>query len=258
MIKNHGKMYEKKNDMMGFLRGWVERSAGMGVGVGFAEALDGEMGVDLGGAKMGVAKKFLDTAKVGAGVEEVGGEGVAEFVRREGGGESDAAEPCFENALDGTRGEAGAGVVEEKRGIVGERPQLRGGLVGGMKGAERGFANHAKTFLVALAKHTRNACGKVGVASGEVDKFADAHAGGVEEFHDGGVAEGEVTLEFGRGFPILGRRVAGGTRGRAQQAVGLLHGWHGGECAPRTGAAEGCEGGGGNFFFGDEEFEEGF
>ena len=37
----------------------------------------GDVGVDLGGAQVGVAEEFLDAAEVGSVVEEVGGEAVA-------------------------------------------------------------------------------------------------------------------------------------------------------------------------------------
>ena len=45
-----------------------------------AEAVLVDVGVDLGGGDIGVAEHFLDDAEVGAVVEEVGGEAVAELV----------------------------------------------------------------------------------------------------------------------------------------------------------------------------------
>ena len=45
-----------------------------------AEAVLVDVGVDLGGGDVGVAEHFLDDAEVGAVIEEVGGEAVAELV----------------------------------------------------------------------------------------------------------------------------------------------------------------------------------
>ena len=52
----------------------------MGLVVDFAEVAPRDVGVDLGGGEAGVAEEFLDGAQVGAGLEQVGGEGVAERV----------------------------------------------------------------------------------------------------------------------------------------------------------------------------------
>ena len=55
--------------------------AGVGFVVDFSHVVGGDVGVDLGGDEVGVAEEFLDGAEVGAVVEEVGGEGVAQGVR---------------------------------------------------------------------------------------------------------------------------------------------------------------------------------
>ena len=48
-----------------------------------AEVLAVDVGVDLGGGEVGVAEHLLDRAEVGAALEQVGGEAVAERVRRD-------------------------------------------------------------------------------------------------------------------------------------------------------------------------------
>jgi hypothetical protein len=50
----------------------------------FAQVRVGDVGVDLGRVDGGVAEELLDGADVGAVAEEVGREGVAERVRRDG------------------------------------------------------------------------------------------------------------------------------------------------------------------------------
>ena len=64
------------------------------------------MGVDLGGADVGVAEEGLDGADVGTVHEEVGGEGVAEGVRRDVLGDAGLPRVFFDHALDGPGGEA--------------------------------------------------------------------------------------------------------------------------------------------------------
>ena len=51
--------------------------------IGAFEAVGGDMGIDLRGDEMGVAKEFLYAAEIGAGIEHVRGVAVAEFVRGE-------------------------------------------------------------------------------------------------------------------------------------------------------------------------------
>ena len=69
------------------MNGCGRTSALLGPGVEFAvdvaEAAAGYVGVDLGGADVGVAEEFLDDAEVGAMLEEVGGEAVAQHMRRD-------------------------------------------------------------------------------------------------------------------------------------------------------------------------------
>ena len=54
----------------------------MGGAVGVEQALGIDGGVDLRGRERGVAEEFLDGAEVGAPAKEVGGEAVAQGVRR--------------------------------------------------------------------------------------------------------------------------------------------------------------------------------
>lgn len=68
----------------------------MGAGVFFAEALDGDVGVDLGGGQVGVAQEFLHAPEVGAVVQEVGGEGVPQGVRGGAEGEARGGKPLFQ------------------------------------------------------------------------------------------------------------------------------------------------------------------
>ena len=53
----------------------------MGVLVGFHDVLTRDVGVDFGCAQVGMAKQLFDGSYIGALVEQMGGEAVAEDVR---------------------------------------------------------------------------------------------------------------------------------------------------------------------------------
>ncbi len=72
----------------------------MGPVVGFAQALPGDMGVDLGGGERGMAEQGLHAAQVGAGVQEMGGKGVAQFVGGDVEGDVGVGEILFEQGVD--------------------------------------------------------------------------------------------------------------------------------------------------------------
>lgn len=63
----------------------------------------GDMGVDLGGADVGVAEERLDRAEVGAVDEEIGGEGMAEGVRGNVFGDACDADVFVDDTFDGAR-----------------------------------------------------------------------------------------------------------------------------------------------------------
>jgi hypothetical protein len=56
--------------------------------VGLPHVVLADVGVDLRGRDVGVAEQGLDGAQVGAALEQVGGEAVAELVRRDGAGDA--------------------------------------------------------------------------------------------------------------------------------------------------------------------------
>ena len=55
---------------------------GVGAGVGLEQKLAVDLGIALRGREAGVAEQLLDRAQISAGAEEMGGEGVAERMRR--------------------------------------------------------------------------------------------------------------------------------------------------------------------------------
>jgi hypothetical protein len=69
------------------------------------EVAAADVGVDLGGLRAGVAEELLDVAEVGAGLEEVGGEAVAEGVGTGVGGDAGFAAGGGDDVLGGADGE---------------------------------------------------------------------------------------------------------------------------------------------------------
>ena len=63
-----------------------------------------------------------------------------------------------------------------------------------MEGGDGGFADGEDAFLVALAKDADDAEIEVEVVEREVGEFGGAEAGGVKEFDDGLIAEGEAVV----------------------------------------------------------------
>ena len=72
------------------------------------------MGVDLGGAEVGVAQQLFDGVDVGALVEQVGGKAVAEDVRADAVGLRHGAHILLDGFADVVPGERGAVSPDEK------------------------------------------------------------------------------------------------------------------------------------------------
>jgi len=73
------------------------------------------MCVYLGCAKTAMAEEFLDAADVGAGIEQVRGETVADRVRAGSRVESGLSEVLFQQSADAARGQAGPVFIDKQR-----------------------------------------------------------------------------------------------------------------------------------------------
>ncbi len=159
--------------------------ARMGLAVGFLEALDGDVGVDLGGGDAGVAEEFLDAAEIGAGVEHVSGEGVAELVGADVDGDAGVAEVFLEEFADADAGEACAALGDE------EGSGLDAGLGAvALDGLEGRRADGDDALFAALAENADGLREGIDVGDVEADELREAEAAGVEELEDRGVAGG--------------------------------------------------------------------
>ncbi len=80
--------------------------------------IDADLGVLLRGREGGVAEEFLDGAQVGAAIEQVGGEGVAQGVRGDVLEDAGLQQPRFEVALDAARRQPAAAMIDKERLLV--------------------------------------------------------------------------------------------------------------------------------------------
>ena len=159
----------------------------------------GYVGVELGRGEVGVAEHLLDGAEVGAALEQMGGERVAEQVRVN----AVRVEPGFlgQLAQDQERARAGeraaAGVQEELGPVaaVEVRPAAREVAPQGLGGVP---ADGHDALLAALADHAHEPVVQVDARLVEADRLGDAQAGAVEQLDERLVAE-RARLRPGRG-----------------------------------------------------------
>ena len=218
-----------------------------------AGAASEDVGVDHGGADIGVAEEFLDGADVVAVFEQVGGEGVPEGVAVDALGDFGAAGGFGDGFLEGVlvavvaSGEAGAGVLGERGGGEGVLPfpvspgagELAGERFGevdlsvaggevlvvedadvGEMGFERGaesFGEEGESVFVSFAAaHDDLSAVEVNVFDAEAAAFEEAQSAAVEQ---------------------LGHESVGAAHG-GEDVLGLLGGEDDGESA---GSVGGCE-----------------
>lgn len=91
--------------------------ARMAFQVGFHELLDADAGVALGGGEGRVTEEFLDGADVGAVVEKVGGEGVAQDVGADAAAHADLANSSVQSSGDAPGGQPPPAVVDEQSSL---------------------------------------------------------------------------------------------------------------------------------------------
>ena len=56
----------------------------MGFVIFFLESFHANVGIDLSGGEAGMAEQLLHAAQIGAGIQQMGGEAMAQHVRRNG------------------------------------------------------------------------------------------------------------------------------------------------------------------------------
>ena len=167
-----------------------------------------------------MAKEFLDDAEVGAGVEHVGCEAVAQGVGGDVAASGQGLGGVFvDDALDAAGRQRPAAVVDEEAVVIWAAEFMAGAeiVVDGVGG---GLAEVGDTLFFPFAEEAEGAPGEVDVADAEAGEFAGTGAAAVKRFEDRAVAEtqriGEVGgfeqgSDLGNGEDI--GQVAGETRG---------------------------------------------
>jgi len=99
----------------------------MGAIVDVGQVLEVEMGVDLCGADIGMAKQLLDGPQITAGFEDMRGKGVAQHMRVNGLIEPLATGQLAEPSLDAAMGQPLAPAADKKGRFlgIGDRPPSR-------------------------------------------------------------------------------------------------------------------------------------
>ena len=176
------------------------------VGMQLLEALARDMGVDLRGGDVGVSKQELDHAQVGAMVEQMGGEGVAQGVRRQRRVDARVQGVALEQGPEHLPRHAGrhalvrlaaalgdeqeiavAAAQNQRPGLLRIAPQPEGRLL-----AER----HQPVLAALAADDAHHRIRKAEMHGLERHQFAHAQAAGVDEFEHGAVPQPE------RGFQV--------------------------------------------------------
>ena len=162
------------------------------------------MGVDLRGGQALVAQHLLHRAQVAAGVEQVGGEAVAQGVRGDGLEPARAAQPAFEQERHARVGEAPAAVVEEERALAlgGARAALAQVLP---QAGEGGIAHRHEPLPGALAHDPHEPRNEIHVPHVEGRQLRAAQAAGVEQLQDGAVPLPESRAAAARPGPAVRR-----------------------------------------------------
>ena len=165
---------------------------GVGIFVDFFEAVDGDVGVNLGGGEGFMAQEFLYDAEVCAGVEHVGGEGMSQGVWCDFATTGEYLLHVFiYAALDGAGGDGTATEVYKHLVVFGVG-YGRANVEVVLHGLEGVFTEVGDAFFAAFTHDADGALLEVDVGQGKCSDFGGACTGGVEGFEEGAVpfAEG--------------------------------------------------------------------
>ena len=181
----------------------------MGEAVDLLQALRGHMGVDLRGGEARVPQHVLDAAQIGAALQKVGGEGVAQGMGRERLVQPRCGQSALEHLADAVGLHLVSPVADEEVVALPVAEQLRPRLLeiaGHGLGAPAAQGHDA--LLGALAEHLHLALGEVHPGKEKPGGLGDAGAAGEQEFQERRIAHLRRRLLAGRAVGV-GRAVDG-------------------------------------------------
>ncbi len=187
------------------------------------------MGVNLGGGQVAVAQQQLHDAQVGAVIEQVGGEGVAQGVGRQRLVDAGDRGPMAQPVPEGLAGHGAAPLAGKEYVALSAAEDLRPALANEFGHAGLGFLSQRhQPLLVPLADNAHHPLTEVELVQAQCHQLRHPQAGGVEQFQHGLVAlaqgrflvrrrEQSLHVVFGQAF---GQRTA--QPGIVDQRGGIL------------------------------------
>ena len=157
--------------------------------VGFLHATGADVGVDLRRGETLVAEQFLDTAQVGAAVEQVRGETMPQRVRCRGAVEARQHEILVKHPPDAAGRQSLAELIQEERIAVFVLRVRLSNFQPVVERLDRVFAQRADAFFAALPDDPQNV--RVSVPAGDVqaDDFRDSKPGRVRRLQNRSVPQ---------------------------------------------------------------------
>ena len=186
------------------------------------QPLAGDVGVDGGGGDVGVAQQHLHGAQVGAVVEQVGGEGVAQGVGGQGGGDVGGFGLFFHDHPEHHPGHAATPGGDEQ--VAALLPTQDGRAALGQVAAQplAGYlAEGHQALLGALAQHPQHAVIQAHIQHPQAHQLTHPQAAGVHQLQHGAVAQAQRGAVVGGAQQRLHLRL-GQDLGHPQRLFGRL------------------------------------
>ncbi|SVJ78689.1 Uncharacterised protein [Klebsiella pneumoniae] len=151
-------------------------------------------------------------------VEQVGGEGVAQGVRRNRRADRRHLRVMLDAMPEGLAGHLFAAQAGEQHVAGPPAEQVAAGLAQvAFEPADGFLAERHQALLAALAEHLDHALAQVDLLQGQADQFADPQAAGIQHFEHGAIAQAQRVVDFRRRQQCLDVRFGEGFRQRLAQ-----------------------------------------
>ncbi len=184
-------------------------ASGVKFAVDFAQTITGDVGVNFGGADVGMAEEFLDDAEVGTVLQKVGGEAVAQHVGSDVAFDASMFHPMFDPQPECDRCERCAALGQEKGGGRFGGDKFWPTRIEVMLNGGDGFpAQWHNALFVPLPDHVDKSGVEMKLFETDGAQLGQTQAGGVGQLENGLIAEG------GWGFGFLRRQKTGDFYGR--------------------------------------------
>lgn len=166
--------------------------ARMKLAMNFLQVRAIEMGVDLSGGQIGMAEHFLHRAQVRAAFQQVGGERMANGVRRGGFGDAGRLQMAAQDLPHAHARELAAARIDKDFFLQASPNQLRPGVREILlQPPDRHFADGYQPFLLAFAKDTHQLLRQEEIIHFQFDCLRNARAGSIQKLQQGAIAHAQ-------------------------------------------------------------------